>query len=51
MQDRVDPHARERGIAIAREDQSPGIPLKEAIAEVRDVLDSLGDTCPECLPA
>jgi len=36
MQDRADPHARERALAPD--------------AEIRDVLDSLGDTCPECAP-
>lgn len=50
MQDRADPHARERAFDIARRDPPPGISLEEAIAEVRDVLDSVGDTCPECPP-
>jgi hypothetical protein len=46
MQDRADPHARERALFIAREDVGPD----EALAEIRDVLDSIGDTCPECPP-
>jgi hypothetical protein len=47
MQDRADPHARERAFDIARRDP-PGVSPDEATAEVRDVLDSIGDTCPEC---
>lgn len=47
-QDRADPHARDRAIEIARRDMPPGISPEAAIAEVRDVLDSIGDTCPEC---
>jgi hypothetical protein len=48
MQDRADPHARERAFDIARRDPPAGIFTDEAAAEVRDVLDSIGDTCPEC---
>ena len=47
MQDRADPHARERAFDIARRDP-PGVSPDEATAEVRDVLESIGDTCPEC---
>ncbi|MCS3445917.1 MULTISPECIES: hypothetical protein [Bradyrhizobium] len=46
-QDRADPHARERAFDLAR--RAPqGCSPDEAIAELRDVLDSIGDTCPEC---
>jgi len=48
MQDRADPHARNRAIDIARKDPPAGISTDEAVAEVREVLDSIGDTCPEC---
>jgi hypothetical protein len=48
--DRADPHARERALLIARQDPPPGIPPDEAVAAVRDVLDTIGDTCPECSP-
>jgi hypothetical protein len=51
MQDRADPHARERALIIAREDPPPGIPPREAVAEIHDVIDSIGDSCPECPPA
>jgi hypothetical protein len=50
MQDRADPDARERALVIARQDPPPGVSPEEAIAELRDVLYSIGDTCPECPP-
>jgi hypothetical protein len=50
MQDRADPHARDRAFDIARRDPPPGMSPKEAVAAVEDVLGSIGDTCPECLP-
>ncbi|MGW1420107.1 hypothetical protein ACWAT4_08325 [Bradyrhizobium manausense] len=49
MQDRADPHARERAFEIARQDPPTGCSPTDAAEEVRDVLDSIGDTCPECL--
>jgi hypothetical protein len=48
MKDRTDPHARERAIEIARHDPPQGFSPDAAAAEVREVLDSIGDTCPEC---
>ncbi|MBR1325723.1 hypothetical protein [Bradyrhizobium ottawaense] len=48
--DRADPHARERALDIARKEPPDGIYPNEAIAEARTVLDSVGDTCPECPP-
>jgi hypothetical protein len=50
MQDRADPHARERAVALARQYPPDGVSADEAVAEIRDVLDSIGDTCPECPP-
>jgi len=50
MQDRADPHARERAFNIAREDPPAGVSSDAAAAEVRDALNSIGDTCPECPP-
>jgi hypothetical protein len=47
--DRADPHARERAMDIARQHPPTGISGDEAAAELRQVLDSIGDTCPECL--
>jgi hypothetical protein len=49
-QDRADPHARERAFDRARLDAPTGVSPDDAVAEVREVLDSIGDTCPECLP-
>jgi hypothetical protein len=48
MQDRADPHARERALDAARRDPPRGVSPEEAVAEIGDVLDSIGDTCPEC---
>src|SRR3982075_1523361 len=50
MQDRADPHARERAFDIARENPPAGVSPDAAVAEVRDVRDMIGDTCPECPP-
>jgi hypothetical protein len=33
---------------IARRDPPAGVSTDKAAAEVRDVLDSIGNTCPEC---
>jgi hypothetical protein len=51
MQDRADPHARERALCIALENPPFDVSPEEVIAAVKDVLDSIGDTCPECAPA
>ncbi|MCK1733949.1 hypothetical protein IVA79_08270 [Bradyrhizobium sp. 138] len=48
--DRSDPHARERALEIARQEPPDGVSPEEAAAEVKGVLDSIGDTCPECSP-
>jgi hypothetical protein len=48
--DRADPHAREHALLVARQDPPPGVLPDEAVAAVRDVLDTIGDTCPECPP-
>jgi hypothetical protein len=50
MRDRADPHARDRALAAARRNPPFGVTPDEAAAEVRDVLDGIGDTCPECPP-
>jgi hypothetical protein len=46
--DRADPHARDRALLIARQDPPPGVSAAQAVSAVRDVLDTIGDTCPEC---
>jgi hypothetical protein len=50
MRDRADPYARERALQIAHENPPPAVSPDEAVAAVRDVLDTIGDTCPECPP-
>jgi hypothetical protein len=50
MRDRADPHARDDAIDTARRDPPPGLSPDAAVAEVREVLESIGDTCPECPP-
>jgi hypothetical protein len=51
MRDRCDPHARHRALLIARLDPPLGVSSDQAVAAVLDVLDTIGDTCPECPPA
>jgi len=46
--DQTDPHAREQAFRIAREEPLAGLSPKEAVAAVQEVLDTVGDTCPEC---
>lgn len=48
--DKADPHAREHALKIAGQDPPDGLSPAQAVAEVREVLDSIGDTCPECPP-
>ena len=48
MQDRADPHARDRAFQIARMDPPAGVSSKAAAVAIAEVLDSIGDTCPEC---
>jgi hypothetical protein len=50
MQDRADPHARERAFAIARKHPPAGISSEAAAVAITEVLDGIGDTCPECPP-
>jgi hypothetical protein len=46
--DRADPHAREEALRLAREEPLAGLSPDEGVAAVSHVLDSVGDTCPEC---
>jgi hypothetical protein len=48
--DRADPHARARAIMIARQYPPSGVTPDAAVASVEDILASIGDVCPECLP-
>jgi hypothetical protein len=48
--DRADPHAREYAVEVARQHPPAGLSPDAAVAEVREVLNSIGDTCPECPP-
>jgi hypothetical protein len=50
MQDRGYPHARERAFIAARRDPPAGVSPEAAAAAIAEVLDSIGDTCPECPP-
>jgi hypothetical protein len=45
MQDRADPHARERAFDVAREDPPPGVSPQSAAVAIAEVLGSIGDTC------
>jgi len=42
------PHAREHALKIAGQEPPDGLSPAQAVAKVREVLDSIGDTCPEC---
>jgi len=48
MQDRADPHARERAFDVARLDPPTGVSSQAAAVAIAEVLDSIGDTCSEC---
>ncbi|QHO73620.1 hypothetical protein ACH79_14140 [Bradyrhizobium sp. CCBAU 051011] len=51
MQYRADPHARDRAFQIARTDPPTGVSSQVAAVAIAEVLDSIGDTCPECTSA
>lgn len=48
MKDRADPHARERAFEIAREAPPVGVCPETAAAAIAEVLDAIGDRCPDC---
>ena len=50
IQDRADPHAREHALDIALNEPPLGVAPKAAAVAVSEVLDTIGDTCPECPP-
>lgn len=45
---REDPGARQRALDIARQDPPPRISYQAAAVAIGEVLDPIGDTCPEC---
>jgi hypothetical protein len=51
MQDRADSHARDRAFDTARRDPPAGVSPEAAAVAIAEVLDSIGDTCPECPPS
>jgi hypothetical protein len=50
MKERADPHARDRALLVAREEPPPGVSPEAAAVAVVEVLESIGDSCPECPP-
>jgi hypothetical protein len=48
--DRADPYARDRALDMARQNPPPGVSSQAAVVAILEVLDSTGDTCPECPP-
>ena len=48
LQDRADPHARERAFDVARQEPPAGVSSQAAAVAIAEVLDSIGDSCPEC---
>jgi hypothetical protein len=48
MVDCADPHAHERAFDIASQDPPPGVSPLEAAVAIAEVLDAIGDSCPEC---
>jgi hypothetical protein len=48
MQDRADLHARELAFELARQNPPNGFSPEATAAAITEVLDSIGDTCPEC---
>ncbi|MEY9400719.1 hypothetical protein ABIF66_000535 [Bradyrhizobium japonicum] len=50
MQDRADPHARERALDIARHNSPRSVSVEAAAGAIAEVLDGISDSCPECPP-
>jgi hypothetical protein len=48
--DRADPHAREHALDLAGQEPPTDLSPDQAVAELQEVLESIGDTCPECRP-
>jgi hypothetical protein len=50
MLERADPHARADALRIAGDDPPRGHSAGEARAAIAELLDEIGDTCPDCAP-
>jgi len=50
MRDRADPHARDRAFNVARQHPPPGFSSRKAVDSIAEVLEAIGDACPECPP-
>jgi hypothetical protein len=50
MVDLANPEAQDRAFDIAHRDPPPGISPKAAAVVIAEVLESVGDSCPECPP-
>lgn len=48
MQDRADPDARRRALALAYDEPPFGLSPEQAAAAIEDVLAGIGDSCPDC---
>jgi hypothetical protein len=48
MKDRTDPHALEQAREIARQEPFSGTSPAQSLAAIDDVMNSIGDACPEC---
>jgi len=51
MGDRANPCGRERAIVVARQNPPFGVSPHAVVTAVADILESIGDIFPECLPA
>jgi len=50
LQDCADPDARAQALDLAGQDPPVWVSRDKAIAEIKEVLESSGDACPECPP-
>jgi hypothetical protein len=48
MKDLTDPHALEHAREIARHEPFRGTSSEQSLAAIDEVMNSIGDTCPEC---
>jgi hypothetical protein len=48
--DHADPHARERALELVQHNPPSGLSPASTSVAVPEILESKGDTCPECAP-